>query len=199
MKNNHDSLIRKIVWKDNKPTKYWYNLIKYQIKYKNLQQYLKDRYIDSESKAESIYRIVFNIEKRPVCISCGKHVNFCAPICKLGFRKYCSNECASKSPQLKEKIKEACIKKYGVEYAFKAKEVKDKIRNTCLKKYGKTTWNQTKEGRKKMSIISSSDEVQNKIKNTNLERYGDTNWMKTDFGRKRLSEILSSDEIRQKK
>ncbi|KKK48559.1 hypothetical protein LCGC14_3143890, partial [marine sediment metagenome] len=40
------------------------------------------------------------------------------------------------SNEVKEKIKQTCLKKYGVECSFQSKEIKEKIKQTCLKRYG---------------------------------------------------------------
>lgn len=88
-------------------------------------------------------------ENEGICPICGK------PTRSLGFngyKKYCSNKCASNSKEVKEKIKQTNLKKYGTENVAQVPEIKDKIRNTV-----------------------KSEECQTKIKQTNLEKYG-TEW-----------------------
>ena len=51
----------------------------------------------------------------------------------------------------KNKIKETCLKKYGVEYAFQAEEIKDKIKQSCLEKYGVENVSQNSEIMDKIS------------------------------------------------
>lgn len=53
--------------------------------------YLKNRFNDSSSIAETIYRICYKIKKRPVCGVCGKPARFIN--IKKGFDTVCSNEC----------------------------------------------------------------------------------------------------------
>jgi len=84
--------------------------------------------------------------------------------------------------EVKEKGKQTCLKKYGVESHNKANEIKEKIKNTCLKKYGFESHNQANEVKeiKKMNnlekygveYISQLKEVKEKVKNTCLEKYG---------------------------
>lgn len=56
------------------------------------------------------------------------------------------------------KIKNTCLKKYGVDNVSKLKEVKEKSKKTCLKKYG-------------YEFISQSPEFKAKVAKTNLERF----------------------------
>lgn len=58
-----------------------------------------------------------------------------------------------------EKIKETCLKKYGVDNVAKSKECQNKIKETCLKKYG-------------VDNVAKSKEVQEKTKITNIKKYG---------------------------
>lgn len=57
------------------------------------------------------------------------------------------------------KIKQTCMKKYGVENYTQSKEHKDKYKATCLKKYG-------------VEHVMKSSDIKQKIVQTNLERYG---------------------------
>jgi hypothetical protein len=59
----------------------------------------------------------------------------------------------------KEKCKDTCLKRYGVDHPSKTIEYKEKCKETFLKHYGVTNPNKTQE-------------VRDKIKKTNLERYG---------------------------
>ena len=61
----------------------------------------------------------------------------------------------------RDKSKETCIEKYGVENPHQNKDIISKCENTCLEKYGVTNPNKTKE-------------VRDKIEKTNLKRYGAT-------------------------
>jgi len=82
----------------------------------------------------------------------------------------------------KEKRKNTCLEKYGVENIFSNKEVQLKIKKTCLEKYGvenPTQSKQTQEKKKKTCLekygvehATQSKQTQEKKKNTCLEKYG---------------------------
>ena len=59
----------------------------------------------------------------------------------------------------KEKIKQTCIEKYGVEYPQQYQEAKDKSKQTCIEKYG-------------VGCPMKSQEAKDKSKQTCIEKYG---------------------------
>ena len=121
---------------------------------KDIYEYLVNRYGDSDSLKETLYRIYNGIEEHPKCPTCGKPLVF-----KGIFFKFCSNICAQSSDEIKQKIKQTCLEKYGVDNYNKTKESKEKIKQTCLEKYG-------------VEYFWQSDECKEKIKQTCLEKYG---------------------------
>lgn len=134
-------------------------------KHPEINDYIVNRYPDSTSYKETLYRILLGIEKRPVCKTCGNPVSFDAghrwhrnrngwP-----FLLYCSTKCQANDPEIKNKHIQAYIEKYGVDNPAKNKDVKEKIKKTNLERYG-------------VENVYQSKEIQNRIKNTNLERYG---------------------------
>ena len=82
----------------------------------------------------------------------------------------------------RDKFKETCIKKYGVDNPGKAETVIEKHKQTCLKKYGVSSYNKTDEFKERYkntcldkygtTNIVNVPEIQEKIKQTNLEKYG---------------------------
>lgn len=70
----------------------------------NIIQYVQNRYNDSLSFKESLYRIRFNIETRPVCPICGKRIEFIG--LTWGFKEYCSKECNNEGRSRKMTIHE---------------------------------------------------------------------------------------------
>lgn len=74
-------------------------------------------------------------------------------------------DCSIKIPEVKEKIVNTCLKKYGVKNPFANKNVQKKIRDTNLKKYG-------------VEFSLQNYEVREKGKNTCLEKYGVENYGK---------------------
>lgn len=148
------------------------------------KEYLLNRFSDSESIKESCWRILYNIEKRPVCKICGKRVEFVGRKHNI-FAKTCSAECTSKLKHINQygvklsdeqiknrkiKIKQTLLERYGDEHYNN----RNKAKLTCLEKYGETSYNKTNEGKEK-------------IKKSMQEKYGvdyaaylDTNIFKTN-------------------
>ena len=117
--------------------------------------YLKNRYDDSSSFNETIWRIFLGVENKPTCIICGKPVKY------LGggkFSEYCSKKCGNISGNLKGQ--KTCLEKYGSATYIHSKEGTKKIKNICLEKYGN-------------EIPSKTETVKDKMRNTCLERYGE--------------------------
>lgn len=71
----------------------------------------------------------------------------------------CVNRNNQLDPNVQNKKKQTCLKKYGVDNYNKTDECKNKIKATCLEKYGVDSTNKL-------------DFKKEKIKNINLERYG---------------------------
>jgi hypothetical protein len=61
--------------------------------------------------------------------------------------------------EFKEKSKQTCLQNHGVEYSMQNKEVREKSKKTCFEKYG-------------CEFISQNIEIMNKIKENNMEKYG---------------------------
>ena len=138
------------------------------------KEYLDNRYTDSQSLRETIKRIQYNIEIRPVCVICGKPVKFLNGKKNQLFNKTCCKEHANmldgitvkkvlkdiysdvdKKQEINNKIRETCLLKYGDEHysnRIKAKE-------TCLQRYGVTS-------------PLKSEIFKQKSKETCLQRYG---------------------------
>ena len=188
--------------------------------------YLRNRYDDTDENcklSEIIYRIYFKQEKRNYCLVCGnktkfdiKGYKFCGHPYLYG--TYCCVSCAQKSEITRNKLKETCIKKYGVDNPWKCDEVKDKIKNTFIKKYGVKNnmfLDSFKEQRRETWIKNygvdhplKSKAIQNKITQTCLINYNST-WTsnsdiakykrkKTNILKYGVKENLSSTIVREK-
>ena len=156
-----------------------------------IYEYLINRYDDSQSLKETVYRINFGYDIRPVCENCGKPIEFLGKPSRM-WKTYCSNQCRYSLNRL-NKYKQTCLEKYGVEYAQQSNEFKNKAKQTCLEKYGvehytnREKFKQTclekygvesnlnipeiKEKCKK-SRIKNKDKIKEKSKQTCLEKYG---------------------------
>ena len=172
----HDSLIIRILIKDDKILTNSIRKIN-KGKYPNILEYLNSRYNDSDCMTETIRRIKYKLEERPVCKWCGGHVSFngyhkgsmhysacCCSSCHAKYTKDKRFETNIKKYGRKnfgsaEKVKEYWISHYGVDNPAKTDFVKKKMRETNLRKYG-------------FNCSSKSEIVKEKTKQTCLKRYG---------------------------
>lgn len=210
---NYDNILIKLFFtKENKLNlnilaKYKKN-IKYHNSWPTLQHYINNRYNDSNTLKETLYRILYNIEVRPVCKACGKPVEFIGKSGRL-FRDYCSNSCSANSKETTNKKKQTQLKNWGTEncydsekyqqYLLKTRgakfiydlpEVKEKRKQTLIEHYGTDKITSLKEIQEKISKSYIEKygvehpmkllEVRNKIKNTCLIKYGVENAMQSD-------------------
>ena len=148
----------------DKEHRVYINLIK---KNNKLYNYSLNRYSDSESIKETIFRIKNNIEERPVCVMCGWKVKFDERVShhhlrNHGYYWHCSSKCNQNDKETRDKIKNTCVEKYGDEHNWgKKSNVRYKCFETFLKNHD------TEE---------KIEEARNKTKKTKLERYGDKNY-----------------------
>ena len=172
----HDNLIVKILIKNDKILTNSIRKIN-KGKYPNILEYLNSRYNDSDCMTETIRRIQYKLEKRPVCKFCGGHVSFngyhkgsmhysacCCSSCHAKYTKDKRFETNIKKYGRKnfgstEKVKEYWINHYGVDNPAKVDFVKRKMKETNLKKYG-------------FNCPPKSEVVKEKTKQTCLKRYG---------------------------
>ena len=92
-----------------------------------------------------------------ICPVCGNRCKFKNFI--FGYYFTCSLKCAHNSPEIKEKIKQTNLKRYGVENPFQSEEKKNKIKETLIKKYG-------------CDHPMHCKKIVNKLQQTNLKKYG---------------------------
>lgn len=124
--------------------------------YHEFYTYLIEKYKDIDLKT-SLYMYYNNIESIPLC-TCGDPVKFHGY--KYGFSKFCCPSCAGKNEEVKTKLKNTILEKYGEDYMSK---FIDKGKKTKVLKYGDSNYNN-----------------KNKIKQTCLEKYGVDNPMKLE-------------------
>lgn len=135
-------------------------------------EYLNNRYCDSTSIRETIYRLKNNIEIRPKCPICGK------PIIFIGKEKYpWTKTCLDKSCSYKLSrlnSKQTCIKKYGVEYTTQTTIQKEKSKQTKLQRYGHEYWSNPEKTSKTWQLKTEEEKQQrtNKTRETCLSKYG---------------------------
>lgn len=81
-----------------------------------IHNYLLNRYNDSLSLSETCYRILYNIDERPVCKICGNPVKY---ICKGKYKNVCSISCATKLSYLQKSDEQKQIELNARLNAFK--------------------------------------------------------------------------------
>lgn len=150
----------------------------------DVKEYLENRYEDSESIKETIWRILNDIEQRPVCKICGGRVEFIGRK-NIIFRRTCDN-CrkhhevteeekqykkiyanSSKEKQKKlalERFKKTCLEKYGVDNPMKLKRISQQSIKTRMDNGWISPWTTDNPMKRK--------EVLEKRNKTNQERYG---------------------------
>jgi len=158
-----------------------------------IYKYIDSRFDDSKSFDESLYRIFHGISARPKCKTCGTDLKFFKSTKKSVFPTYCSCKCAQDDSELRHKIEQTSLERYGatnvaksrhfkeayakhlrekyndstMTNAWQAQEVKDKIRKTCLEKYNTTNYGATREHQEKLK----SKEVVSKRESTKRARH----------------------------
>ena len=182
MNNTHDKLIISILLKSNGAIRQKY--LDNKDKYINLTNYLNNRYEDSDSLRETVARMRFNVEQKPLCPVCGKKITFkkVTHNSYIIWNTYCSMECSKSKDARKiqhDKMKQTNLERYGVENPFQSEQIKDKIKQTCLEKYG-------------VENAMYSEQIKDKIKQTNLERYGVENAMYSNIIKDKMKNIFIS-------
>ena len=123
--------------------------------------------------AASIFLILHDLDKQPVCPICGKVLGLRS--LNSGFTQYCSNKCRYSDPAYNKKMSESAynrdnaslvekrkatyIERYGVDNPMRSEEIKKKAVQTCIERYG-------------VEYSTQSPEVRQRVIQTNLERYG---------------------------
>jgi len=123
--------------------------------YNIIINFAKENCLEVDFK-ELVYLYVNELKIVPKCKICDNNTSF--DRLSSGYRMYCSKSCKSSDIEVKDKIKQTFIKKYGG-HPMRNETIKEKIKTTNLEKYGHTSH-------------LSSDIIKNKIELTNTERYG---------------------------
>lgn len=146
--------------------------------------YLNKRFDDAnDNYKETLLRIKWHIEKRPICPTCGRYTNFRGGN-KDGkiYTTFCSSKCAQNDKNVQRLRYNTSVQKYGCGCNVK------KYKQTCIEKYGVDNYRKT-------------DECKEKIRNTTKKHYGVDNYGKLDYHIEKLraKEICSKrDETKRK-
>jgi len=181
---------------------------------KEILDYLENRYNDSESVSESLYRILYNVNQRPVCKHCGNKVKF--NNLNKGFNQHCSNSCAQSDPKVYEKVVRIKKEKYGTANNYnKIRTTKlekynneyfvnsEKTQETKLKKYGNKTYNNLDKSKETCFKKYGTEYYlnSNDCKNKTIIKLGVDNYRKTDKSKENVSQFIKNhyNEIENKK
>jgi len=94
----------------------------------------------------------------------------------------------------RDKAKQTCLEKYGVEFISQTKEVKDKVtqawENKSVEEIEEITKKHIKTNQERYGVnsASQSEEVKQKVKNTNIARYGKESYCQTEEFKHRYKE-----------
>lgn len=158
---------------------------------KEFVDYMINRFGDPVSFKEALYRFRNKIFETPKCKICGNKIKFG----REGFANYCCRKCMSvgasitkknnpnfvsnfSKPEVKEKIKQTCIKRYGVSNVFYLKEIHEKAKQTKLERYGDENYNNIEQFKKTClekygcSVPAQNKEIREKQIKTLFEKYG---------------------------
>ena len=102
--------------------------------YPELYDFLQSNYPENISFVEKLYWYFHGLETHPVCEICGNPTRFVSY--SKGYKRACSADCSAKTSAVKEKARQTCLSKYGVDNASKNKEIIDKIVTNSTEKYG---------------------------------------------------------------
>lgn len=116
-------------------------------------------YTDASCLHEVVYRILNNIDERPVCRACGNVINYSK---QHGFPRFCSKKCVNSDPEVLEKNRKAVSKALTEKYS-------DPVQKEITNKKRAKTLTGDENG---CSSPFGLKEVQKKIKETTMERYG---------------------------
>ena len=130
-------------------------------------------FLDHKDKlSKRIYCLIHNIVKQPKC-KCGEYLKTWT--WENGYKYECA-KCALQNPKRTDKIKNTCLKKYGVTTNLQTKEVSEKrLITQKTTEYSNTL--------KKIWSQKSNEDISNrqqKIEETNVKKYGAKNVFSKD-------------------
>lgn len=150
------------------------------IHYPEFAKFITSKYPFILKWTERLYWYYHDLKEYPKCPVCGKPVKFQS--LGRGYREFCSLRCAGNDEKTKQKVKQTCLERYGVENAFQSEEIQSKFKQTCLEKYGVENPFQSEKIKERIKKVNKenlgvdypmqSKKVRNKSKKTCLDKYG---------------------------
>ena len=165
---------------------------------KEEKEYILNRYKDSNSLSENIFRILHHIEEKKKCPYCNNYVEFFSY--SYGYLNTCkSKECKAKykkshstfnNPETQKRCKETMLKKYGVINPYNIERVKE---NCKKKSFSKETIEKRKQTNIKKYGVDNpfkSKEIQKRIYNTHLKIYGENCYKEGGIIKERIKNTI---------
>jgi len=119
-------------------------------------------------------------EGEGICPTCGKETNFNS--FTEGYHKFCSISCLNKSDYIKEKSREASMRKWGVPHQLQSKEFKQQLMDKNMEEFGYAWKIGTPEMREKITDsvqekygvdnVFADETIKQKVRKTQEEKYG---------------------------
>ena len=175
------------------------------IKEEFYNEYLENEKLFNNSFLKFLLSKIYDIKLKK-CKYCGNLIHYNGTMANAD---YCSNKCKLikeenpfSRPDIKKKLKDTWIEKYGVDNPAKSDIVKEKTKQTCLKKYGENILNpgllpenieKSKQSQIKKygDLYSRTNEYKTRVKNTNQKLYGSKHKLQT----KAWTHINSLEEV----
>lgn len=158
------------------------SLEKYEPKlYSKIKAYSDSNLLSEFPFKEQVWMFIHNLTDKPNCLGCSNKVSFHDKF-KLGYKKFCSLDCANNSKDIMISLQKKSIKeKYGVDYYPQHKDFVDKVKATKIERYGHENYNNIEKGKKTKLGRYGNENYNNmdKHKQTCLDRYGVDNFAKS--------------------
>ena len=162
---------------------------KQQYNYEYLQQFCDENNI-TLSKDYSQEKINRDTKIEGKCKTDMCNESFCKTFRQLnkigGFCKKCTSE------NMKNKVIQTCLEKYGVSHSLQVKSIRDKGKETCLEKYGNINYNNRHKYKKtcqelfKCNNPSQNENIKQKKINTCLINYGVEHPLQNEFVKQQI-------------
>ena len=122
-----------------------------------IDQFSIENNLSSLPFVEQIFLFSNNQPEVNQCANCELKVPFRS--LSKGYSRFCTSKCANNCKEIREKIKQTSLERYGFESSLRNPEILNKVKATNLKNFG-------------VEYPLQSNIVKERVKKTNLERYG---------------------------
>ena len=109
---------------------------------KDIVNYIKTRFSNSNNIEENLYWLYHKLDKRPTCKVCGNYVKFNNFV--FGYNNTCSHSCKNLYGPTREKLINTNLQRYGVKFPLASKEIKEKCYKTISKRILENYYNSPK-------------------------------------------------------